>query len=156
MNLGSSSLLKPIYYRKLWNHFAISRHHLLLNYNEIPLVVYIKCRTSTLIPREYGKIDVIAVGTRWILNTSLKPPTFLCSGMPIPLLLWSLFQKGFWRVFFFNGDKNYAPSPFLFTFNLAWSYMALKHWFIRTHYIMLLRSQTYHHQHQNPFISKGL
>lgn len=64
MNFGSSILLKPIYYRKLWNHFAISRHHLVLNYNEIPLVVYIKCRTSTLILGEYGKIDVIAMSTR--------------------------------------------------------------------------------------------
>lgn len=64
MNLGSSILLKLIYYKKFWNHFTISEHHLVLNYNEIPLEVYIKCRTSTLIPGEFGKIDVIAMNTR--------------------------------------------------------------------------------------------
>jgi hypothetical protein len=72
-----------------------------LNYNEIPLEVYIKCRTFTLIPGEYGKIDVIAMGTRWILSTSLKPSTFLGSGIPISMISISeeLLERGFF--FFF-------------------------------------------------------
>lgn len=50
--------------KKFWNHFTISGYHLVLNYNEIPLEIYIKCRASTLIPGEFGKIDVSAMTTR--------------------------------------------------------------------------------------------
>lgn len=64
MNLESSILQKSIYYKKFWNHFTISGYHLVLIYNEIPLEIYIKCRTSTLIPGEFGKIDVSAMTTR--------------------------------------------------------------------------------------------
>lgn len=65
MNLESSVLQKSIYYKKILESlYTISGYHLVLNYNEIPLEIYIKCRTSTLIPGEFGKIDVSAMTTR--------------------------------------------------------------------------------------------
>lgn len=73
INLGTSILLKPIYYKTFWNHLTISGHHLGLNYNEIPLEVYIKCRISTATQGESGKIDVIAMNTEHLASTFPVP-----------------------------------------------------------------------------------
>ena len=54
----------PFITKKFWNHLTISGYHLVLNYNEIPLEICIKCRISMLIPGEFGKIDVSAMTTR--------------------------------------------------------------------------------------------
>lgn len=92
----------------------------MFNYNEILLEVYIKCRIFILISGEYGKIDVIVMGIRWILSIFFKFFIFLGLGIFIFMIfiLEEFLERGFF-FFFFNGDKSYVLSLFLFIFNLV-------------------------------------